>query len=59
MSDNCIIDNGDERNGEIARFPQRIDDVLLGVTRMWRMEKSGNDDSLNCQDVFCQFVSDF
>ena len=59
MPDDCAINDGNERNGEIPGFSQRIDDVLLGVTRMWRMEKSGNDDSLNCQDVFCQFVSDF
>ena len=59
MSDNCIIDNGDERNGEIPRFPQRIDDVLLGVTCMWRMQKSGNDHRLNGRNVVFQFVSDF
>ena len=59
MPDYCAINDGNERNGEIPGFSQRIDDVLLGVTRMWRMEKSGNDDSLNCQDVFCKFVSDF
>jgi len=59
MPDDCTIDNGNERNGKVPGLPQRIDDVLLGVTRMWRMQKSRNDDSLNCQDVFCQFVSDF
>ena len=59
MPDDCAIDDGNERNGKVPGFSQRIDDVLLGVTRIWRMEKSGNDDSLNCQDVFCQFVSDF
>ena len=59
MPDDCAINDGNERNEEVPGFSKRIDDVLLGVTRMWRMEKSGNDDSLNCQDVFCQFVSDF
>lgn len=59
MPDNCIIDNGDERNREIPGFPQRIDDVLLGVTCMRRMQKCGDDNSLNGRNVVFQFVSDF
>ncbi len=59
MPDNCTINDGNERNGEIPGFSQRIDDVLLGVTCMWRMQKSGNDNSLNGRNVVCKFVSDF
>ena len=59
MPDNRTIDNGNERNREIPGFPQFVDDVLLGKTCMWRVQKSGDDNSLNGRNVVFQFVSDF
>jgi hypothetical protein len=58
VADHGTLGIRDERDGELSGLAQCVDDGLLGVARVWSVQKRGNRYRLNCSNIGSSLVPD-